>query len=164
MIKDAVISECLNYRYALSRKWDEKNDRTIVFCMLNPSTADASLDDPTIRRCIGFAKEWQYDQLVVINLYSLRTPNPKDLWPHPNPIGEDNDNCIQMMAKRYENIVCAWGANAKFDRVVQVAAILENSGANLMCLGTTKNGSPRHPLYIKSTQLLMPWNIKMLKK
>jgi len=161
MIKDAIISECLSYRYMLSRKWSEDN-RTILFCMLNPSTADANLDDPTIRRCIGFAKEWQYDQMIVVNLYALRTPNPKELWPHINPIGDENDFYLQQLASEHIDIVCAWGGNAKKDRVIKVATILENSGANLMCLGITKDGSPRHPLYLKKDQPLLPWSALMM--
>jgi len=157
MIKDAIISECLSYRYTLSRKWNSENPKTLLFCMLNPSTADANLDDPTIRRCIGFAKSWGYDEIIVINLYALRTPSPKDLWPHSDPIGLENNQYLKELANKYLDIVCAWGGNAKKERVQEVAKLFKGVGANLYCLGTTKDGSPKHPLYIKGDKQLEPW-------
>jgi hypothetical protein len=162
MIKDAIISECSSYRYMLSRKWSE-NNKTILFCMINPSLADDTIDDRTIKRCIGFAQRWEYDQLMVINLYALITPYPHELWLDIDPVGIENDAYIQKLASENIDIVCGWGADAKKDRAIQVATVLKNSGGNLMCLGLNKNGSPKHPLYVKSDKPLIPWDISMLK-
>lgn len=155
----AVISECGQYRYLLTRPSEVENpDRgTALFLMLNPSTADASLDDPTIRRCRGFAKLWGCAGLTVANLYALRATNPKALWNHDAPIGTENNAWLVKLATEYGDIICAWGANAKTERVKEVSKILEDAGARLWCLGTTKSGAPKHPLYIKSNQRLIAW-------
>jgi hypothetical protein len=130
---------------------------TALFVMLNPSTADAQLDDPTIRRCRGFSKLWDCNGLAVANLYALRSTNPTALWTHPDPVGPDNDDYLRKFARECGDVVCAWGANAKPDRVARVASILADAGARLWCLGTTKDGAPRHPLYVRADQPLIEW-------
>lgn len=155
-MKSAVISDCGTYRYFLLR--GEQNQ--LPFIMLNPSTADDKLDDPTIRRCMGFAERFGYDGIVVMNLYALRATNPKELWTHSDPVGPENDLWLSGMSFHNPEIVCAWGANAKEDRVKHVAEMLTNCGAKLKCLGTTKSGAPRHPLYIKGDQPLIDWEYK----
>ena len=146
----AIISDCGQYRYLLTRPSEvELPERgTALFLMLNPSTADASLDDPTIRRCRGFAKSWGC---------ALRATNPKELWRHDAPIGAENNYWLEKLAKEYGDVVCAWGANAKPERVNEVYQILKDAGARLWCLGTTKSGAPKHPLYIKADQKLIAW-------
>ncbi len=130
--------------------------------MLNPSTADASIDDPTIRRCKGFAKDWGYGALTVINLYAFRATDPKELWKASDPVGHNNDKWIEYICANYPGeitFVCAWGANAKPDRVKQfVDLVAKHPKVKLMCLGTTKAGAPKHPLYIKADQPLEPWD------
>lgn len=146
MQKSAFISACGLYRYRLSRIWEEDKP-LIAFMMLNPSTADAELDDPTIRRCIGFAKEWGYGGLTVINLFALRATNPKELYSAADPIGPENDASIREVAGRVEEIVCAWGAHGIFKgRSYEVAAMLDD--CNLSALRLTKAGQPSHPLYL----------------
>ena len=152
-MKSAVISDCGTYRYFLLRG----DQNQLPFIMLNPSTADERLDDPTIRRCMSFAKTFGYDGIIVMNLYALRATDPKELWKHHDPVGPDNDQWLSHMSTHSPEIVCAWGANARAERVQQVADLLEAGGAALKCLGTTKHGAPRHPLYIKGDQPLIDW-------
>ncbi|MCV6310991.1 DUF1643 domain-containing protein [Pseudomonas aeruginosa] len=83
--------------------------------------------------------------------------NPADLWKHDDPIGPDNDWHLRAIAREYTDIVCAWGANAKPERVEAVTSILTAAGGRLWCLGTTKDGHPRHPLYVRENQALLPW-------
>jgi hypothetical protein len=123
--------------------------------MLNPSTADATLDDPTIRRCIGFSKAWGRNALTVCNLYALRATDPADLWKSDDPIGPEND--LHLLNSFGDLIVCAWGANAKLARVEHVCRLL-NGSAPLMCLGTTNAGAPRHPLYIAGATPLQTYS------
>ena len=111
MIKSAEISPCGLYRYSLTRKWEAWKG-TVNFIMLNPSTADAQEDDPTIRRCIGFAKAWGYGGIVVTNLFAYRATNPKELKKVDKPFGEHN-HLYQLEAAviSSELTVCAWGAH-----------------------------------------------------
>lgn len=155
----AEISPCGQYRYTLKRSpLSPYPDRgTAVFCMLNPSTADATTDDPTIRRCRGFADYWGCNGIVVVNLYALRSTDPRGLWNHADPVGPDNDFWLRSVARDCGTVVCAWGANARPDRVRQVVELLRSVGAQIRCLGQTKDGAPRHPLYIRADQQLVPW-------
>lgn len=148
------------YRYELTRSWARAGSLA-TFIMLNPSTADATNDDPTIRRCIGFARSWGCNGLYVGNLYALRSTEPKGLWVHPDPVGPDNDEHLTDLADRALffgwPLVAAWGANAKPERVAQVLAL--PGMENLQALGITKSGAPRHPLYLRSDATLSPWGL-----
>lgn len=156
--KGARISECGAYRYTLTRDWPVVGDAgKAVFVMLNPSTADARVDDPTIRRCIGFADSWGCSGLIVANLYALRSPKPRDLWRHADPVGPENDNVLRDLAREHSAIVCAWGGNAKDDRVQRFVEIIDDAGGELLCLATTKAGAPRHPLYLRADLSPIPW-------
>lgn len=155
----AIISACGQYRYQLTRAPLQclPSSSTALFIMLNPSTADASLDDPTIRRCRGFAETWDCNGIVVANLYALRATNPADLWKHADPVGPDNDMHLAALIREHETIVCAWGANAKPERIAQVQKMFHRMSSP-MCLGTTKFGAPRHPLYVRGDQPLIEWS------
>jgi len=155
----AIISPCGTYRYLLKRQAESMSPMksTALFVMLNPSTADSMLDDPTIRRCRGFAKLWDCNGLAVANLYALRSTDPAALWSHPDPVGPDNDDYLWNFARECGDVVCAWGSNAKHERAAHVASILTDAGARLWCLGTTNGGSPRHPLYVRGNQPLIEW-------
>ncbi|MEX3933462.1 DUF1643 domain-containing protein [Paraburkholderia phymatum] len=155
----AIISPCGQYRYLLMRHAESMSPTksTALFVMLNPSTADATLDDPTIRRCRGFARLWDCNGLAAANLYALRSTDPAALWSHPDPVGPDNDDYLRNLARECGLVVCAWGSNAKAERAAHVASILTDAGARLWCLGTTNDGSPRHPLYVRSDQPLVEW-------
>lgn len=161
----ARISDCGQYRYLLTRNiparyWGTGDDaREVVFVMLNPSTADASVDDPTIRRCIGYAMDWGRTVLTVANLYALRSTDPKAIWSHPDPVGPENDMVLLDLAQANRDIVCAWGSNAKPERVERFSELAEMAGTRLMCLGTTKGGDPRHPLYLRKDASPRPWPV-----
>lgn len=155
MHRPADISACGRYRYLLGRRWADGPRAT--FIMLNPSTADAEQDDPTIRRCIGYARAWGMGALQVVNLYALRATDPAELWRAQDPIGPDNDITLVAcaLAHRPAPLIAAWGAHARPDRV---AAVLALPGMDrLTALGVTKAGQPRHPLYLPATATLRPW-------
>lgn len=154
------------YRYWLERDWWERDNPKgaidlLTFVMLNPSVADADIDDPTIRRCIGFARREGAQELQVMNLYALVTPYPKELAAHPDPVGIGNDALLVDVARhhcRFKTVV-AWGAHkmATPERVAILTDSARAAGTTLWCLGTTKSGAPRHPLYIKADQPLVAW-------
>lgn len=155
--KNASISPCGTYRYTLTRRWDR--GESLIFVMLNPSTADAETDDPTIRRCVGFARREGFAALTVVNLYAYRATDPKALLTCGDAVGPDNDRVLSLFLLRPWMVglpaVCAWGANAKPDRVR--AFLDKHDKGNLVCLGTTKTGAPKHPLYIPADQPLVPF-------
>jgi len=154
----AIISDCGQYRYQLNRAAHDRYTTCgpALFIMLNPSTADAALDDPTIRRCRGFAKSWDCAGIIVANLYALRATNPAELWVHADPVGPDNEMHLAALIREHDTIVCAWGANAKRDRVAQVRKMFHRN-SRPMCLGMTKAGAPRHPLYVRGDKPLIDW-------
>jgi hypothetical protein len=155
--KYAVISNCETYRYSLARRW--AGGALLPFVMLNPSTADADIDDPTIRRCMGFARREGYAGIHVVNLYAYRATDPKALLTCVDAVGPQNDTKLLRMLTGVScverPVVAAWGANAKPERVAQVMALVPD--VNWRCLGTTKDGHPRHPLYVKGDQPLVPF-------
>lgn len=145
----AVISSCGQYRYFLARYFTQETPvRPAIFIMLNPSTADASIDDPTIRRCKTFAVREGCDALYVLNLYALRATDPTELKRHPDPVGPANDTALELLVPPESRVICAWGALAPLDRVLEVLQVLKGARASTWCLGVTKDGSPRHPLYL----------------
>lgn len=156
----AVISECGRYRYELRRVWDPTGP-LLEFVMLNPSTADASVDDPTIRRCVAFAKAWGYGGIVVRNLYALRATNPEALLNYSggDAYGPRNDEFIGSNIA--DCTIAAWGAHAATLAPNAVAAIkvLQMCRPRLYCLGTNANGSPKHPLYVPSSRTPIQWEM-----
>ncbi len=157
---NAVISPCGTYRYVLTRKIPSvlRWVKPALFIMLNPSTADAVQDDPTIRRCISFAEREGCTQLRVVNLFALRATDPRELATHEDPIGPENDSFLRseiLVSNAVGGlIVAAWGAN-KFAKDRACSVVDNFHQLPLMCLGNTKDGSPRHPLYVKSDQSLL---------
>lgn len=155
MEKGARLSDCGTYRYSLTRRWGT-DGTTVLWVMLNPSTADADVDDPTIRRCIGFSKAWGFDGLEVINLFALRATNPKELAHHPSPEGPDNHREHADWKGYCGRTVVAWGAHPMAEVGARsVEKMYVSRGA--VCLGRTKSGHPRHPLYVRADQPLEPW-------
>lgn len=143
------------YRYLLWRSWDEFAPR-LGFVMLNPSRADAVLDDPTIRRCVGFARSWNFGGLEVVNLFAYRTAQPIELRRVNDPIGTENDAYLTSLSQRVDQIVLAWGNGGKLqNRDRSVLSLL--SPAPLCCLGTTRSGQPRHPLYLRRDVMPKPF-------
>lgn len=149
MTKTAVIDG--PWRYLLTRQWEDgppASVPTILFVMLNPSTADDQKDDHTIRKCIGFAKRHGGERLAVVNLFAYRATKPKDLKAAGYPVGPMNDQYIMDATMSCRYIVCAWGANAPDERANIVRDSLEKTGKAIFCLGHTSAGHPRHPLMV----------------
>lgn len=156
-LRDAVVSTDGLYRYELFRRWADGPAATWI--MLNPSTADAKADDPTVRRVMGFSAAFGCGACVVVNLYAWRATDPTELWKAPDPVGPRNDHYLVEAARRARladaPLVAAWGANARPDRVADVARL---PGMDRMtALDTTKAGQPRHPLYLRNGLTLRPW-------
>lgn len=156
----ATFSADGRYRYALERRWDV--GPTLLFIMLNPSTAGATDDDPTIRRCVGFAKRWGYAKLLVGNLYALRATDPVELLKADDPIGPENDAALERLAGEVtRRAIVAWGTNCAIDpeRVRRVYEILRAANLQIDCLRRTANGSPGHPLYVRRDADPTPWHV-----
>ena len=152
--KTAQISGCGRYRYRLERFWSDAP--ALPFVMLNPSTADAMLDDPTIRRCMGFARREGAGGIIVANVYAFRATDPAALWRQADPHGPENDAALTEVARWAAQVnvpvVCAWGVHGGGSN--RHIALMLDAGARLVCLGKTKGGHPHHPLYLKGDQPL----------
>jgi hypothetical protein len=150
----AVFSPDGAYRYMLSRIWG--TEPPTVFVMLNPSTADAAADDPTIRRCLGFARRWGSGGLVVLNLFALRATDPRVMLAHPQPVGERNDAVFEAVTSMHAyRWVAAWGVNGTHQgRDARVRELLAGEGVRLRCLNRTRDGHPQHPLYVRADATL----------
>jgi hypothetical protein len=164
--KSAELSPCGTYRYKLTRRWG--SGPLLPFIMLNPSVADADIDDPTIRRCIAFAHREKYSGIMVVNLFAYRATEPDELLEADDPHGPDNWHHLgKMFAYAVRNdvpVVCAWGSN-RIIRQSLVQRVMElGEEAGTVCLGTTlREGNPRHPLFVDKRQPLVtyiPWRAK----
>lgn len=148
--RDAVISDCGKYRYLLRRTWDHSKPRAL-YIMLNPSTADAEIDDATIRSCIRLSKGLGYGSFEVVNLFAFRATDPSELQRADDPIGPGNDEKIEAALLRCDLAICAWGAHQMADcRGRAVRSMIRTHRPAVFCLGKTARGAPKHPLYIKS--------------
>ena len=138
-----------DYRYSLTRVWDQALPM-ITFVLLNPSTADAEQLDPTLRRCVSFAKREGCGGMAILNLYAFRTKDPKVMLAAADPVGPKNDSVLAGVSG---TVIAGWGTNADPARVAQALAVLPQ----LHALGVTKNGHPRHPLYVRADAALIEW-------
>lgn len=150
-----------DYRYRLDRRLRLSGERTVVFAMLNPSTADGRRDDPTLRRCMGYANDWDFDRLVVVNLFALRATDPSALLTAGDPVGPLNDRylaeAVDEAMPNDDAVIVAWGAHQMADaRARAVAHILCRRGP-VMCLGATRDGHPKHPLYVRRDVMPAVW-------
>lgn len=157
ILRTAQISTCGTWRYRLTRYWGP--GPMLPFVMLNPSTADAEIDDPTIRRCMGYARRENAGGIIVANLFALRSTDPSALKSHAFAFGAGNYDalwCAAVDALAHDlPVVCAWGAGGTINDGDKTAVdILKRAGARLACLGKTKDGHPRHPLYLRADQPL----------
>jgi hypothetical protein len=158
--KTAIFSEDRTYRYVLRRVVNERIRKRLLMIMLNPSTADEYRDDPTIRRCKSFALYWGFGTLTICNLFAYRATDPRALRHVAlvDPIGPENNAYIIQEAQQSDRIVCAWGTHGAFqDRGVEVARMLGENGHRLYHVGLTKDGHPRHPLYLPGESFMMRW-------
>lgn len=147
----ATFSHCGTYRYDLWRKWDTAK-AACVFIGLNPSTATAVTNDPTIRRCIDFARRWGFGGMCMLNLFAYRTPHPKHLLKAPvDPIGPENNDSILTICESAPMVIAAWGRDGShLERDRQVLALLDPI-VRVHCLKHNGDGSPAHPLYLRKT-------------
>ncbi len=153
MKRSAVLSPCKRYRYVLRRIWDDSRE-AVLFIALNPSTADAIADDPTVRRCTTFANDWGFGALWIANLFAFRTTDPATLRNPADPIGPHNDKWIAALHARAHLTIAAWGVHgALWERDRIVLKMLDG----VHCLGRTRAGNPRHPLYLPRTAQPMPF-------
>ena len=156
MHKTAILSADRLYRYALWRTWGLSKGFA-MFVGLNPSTADETEDDPTIRRCIAFARDWGYGGLCMTNLFAFRATQPVDMKNAQDPVGPENDDWLRKYSAKAGVVVAAWGVHGVFkNRDVVVKELLQN----LHYLQLTKEGHPGHPLYLPKTLQPVPWVVK----
>lgn len=152
MARSADISDCQHYRWWLKRLWPvpvANRGSSVCFVMLNPSTADGQKDDPTVLRCIGFAKRWGFESLIVRNLFPYRATDPIELLTAVDPCGGERGDQELAAATNADVVVCAWGAKVPFGRDKRAMELL--GVKRLFCLGLTKDGHPRHPLYVPAS-------------
>jgi hypothetical protein len=149
----AVFSPCRTWRYALARRW-APDGQPVMFVALNPSTADETLDDPTVRRCIGFAKRWGFPAMLMLNAFALRSTDPRALYSAADPVGPENDTWLLAMRQTAARCVVCWGAHgALLDRGTEVVQLV----APVFSFGFTKDGFPKHPLYLPNNADLVEW-------
>ncbi len=149
----AEISACGRYRWTLERSWDDMGEGVANFIMLNPSKATATEPDPTLKRCIGFARSWGYAKLVITNLFAWRSTDPEQLKGRDRDevIGPDNDDHILAWASKADIVVLAWGNHGLlYGRAAEVLAMLARIRARPHYLGLTSLGQPTHPLYLSA--------------
>ena len=154
----AVFSHDRMYRYLLTRRVGVSQSREL-FIMLNPSAADEERNDPTIRRCIGFARDWGFGVLEVVNLFALMSTDPKGLLDAEDPVGPDNDATIQAALQRADKVILAWGNHASRHR--QRTAHVTRMALDVSTphhLGLTKLGFPRHPLLLPRSTRPTPFS------
>ncbi len=146
------------YRYRLWRTWDVAAPR-VLFVLLNPSTADEQVNDPTIRRCIGFARRWGFGGVEIVNIFAYRSTDPAALRAIADPIGPRNDHHIKAARRKASRCIAAWGNQGSYlGRSAHVLRALRRQG-EVECLCETKIGQPGHPLYISSKALPRPFSI-----
>lgn len=154
----AILSDCRTYRYTLWRRWATTGAGYLLVVGLNPSTADETTDDPTIRRCVDYAKRWGFDTLCMVNLFAYRATDPAVMKAAADPIGPDNDRHLWKLSQHAGLILAAWGAHGgHWSRDAEVRQNLAH--CDLHALGFTKDGAPRHPLYMRADCQPIPYRL-----
>ena len=158
----AIISDCGTYRYRLER--GDPFKPAVAFIMVNPSTADAETDDPTIRKVKGFAERAGYERLIVGNLFAYRATDIKALRTAPNPVGPENDEHLDLILRDAMLHVVAWGTQAKLPEILRkrwtdVVRIADRIGCKLHCIGTNDDKHPRHPLMTGYETPVTEWQV-----
>lgn len=153
----ATFSPCRLWRYSLWRRWSDcAPDHMVAFIGLNPSTADETKDDPTVRRCINYAKTWGFGGMVMLNAFAYRATDPNEMKRQTDPVGPENDACLIEASTLFAQMVACWGTHGVWlGRQDHVAELLK--GRHLFHLGLTKGGSPRHPLYLPKSVEPVLW-------
>jgi hypothetical protein len=150
-----ILSPDRVYRYCLERAW-LYGVGTVLFVLLNPSTADENHNDNTIRRGICFAQDWGFQRLLVCELFGIRSRDPRVLLKHPDPVGPENDRYLLQAARESDMTVFAWGNWGKV-RYRSAAVSKLFAGRDVKCFGMTQQGEPRHPLYVAKNAALIPF-------
>lgn len=156
IIGEAVFDRSERYRYSLTRCWNSSGTKA-TFIMLNPSSADAKQNDPTISRCISFAEKLGCGSLEVVNLFAYRTAFPYELKDYRRPVGSLNDKYIETAIQTSNVIVAAWGNWGFLKGRDEVVIQLIGEKFPLFCFGLTSKGQPRHPLYLPGNTELVCW-------
>ena len=154
MRSEALFSRCRLYRYTLWRVWDQ-NRPYVAFIGLNPSTADEVRNDPTVRRCIGYAQDWKFGGMCMLNIFAYRATDPKVMFDHPTPVGPRNDHWIRKVTQEAGLVVAAWGNHGQ--HLSRSARIMTIATVPMKCLGVTGAGMPKHPLYVRKDVMLEDW-------
>lgn len=166
-----VFSPCRSFRYTLWREWDidlltgcsddlAHPHEYAMFIGLNPSTADEKKDDPTIRRCMNFAKAWGYGALCMTNLFAFRATDPRKMMKRENLADIDNHHHLLRCASGAGIVIAAWGKHGKFaHRDLTVMQWLNGIGVTLHCLKRNQDGSPMHPLYVPGATVPVPYSL-----
>lgn len=160
MNNECKFSTCRRWRYSLIHRLDElaPNSRLLPWIGLNPSTADETKLDPTLRRVKAFSQAAGYSGFVMLNLFAFRATDPKEMLHAMDPVGRENDAVLTSWVRPGEPIVCAWGKHGgHITRWRKVADMLTGAGAKLICVGVNKDGSPKHPLYVGGDTPFTPW-------
>lgn len=153
----ARFSACRRWRTLLWRRWDAGKP-VANFLMLNPSTADETVLDPTCARARNYAERWGYGALLVTNIFAWRATDPAQIRVVAEPVGRGNDAAILHAARAAQLVVCAWGDHARhLGRSAQVQRLLREAGIRLHCLRLNASGEPAHPLYLPGTLRPRPW-------
>lgn len=165
IFKRACMSACGHFRYRLERRWGD--GPALLFIMLNPSTADASVDDPTIRRCRHFTLAHRFDALEVVNLFAFRATEPVDLSRAGYPTGQANDFHMSAAIDAAGAVCVAWGAHGGLPsvekRVQEVMPMLFKHGVQPQCLQITRGGHPSHPLMLRNDCRLRPFTLEAIQ-
>ena len=154
----AVYSPCERYRYSLTREWAPGDGGRVLFVMLNPSTATEARNDPTVERCERRARALGFGAFRVCNIFAWRATDPREMRAAADPVGPENDAALRDGCDWADMVVCAWGTHgAHLGRGPRVEALLRATGHGLHHLGLTRDGHPRHPLYIAYARQPEPW-------
>lgn len=169
MDRETVFSPCRKYRYTLWREWGVgslplfcakmRPELFVQFIGLNPSTADETRDDPTIRRCINYAKAWGYGAMCMTNLFAWRATDPKEMKKVSDPVGEQNDFWLTKVANHAHHTVAVWGKDGNhLGRANHVKKLFRLTAGMLWCLSVNQDGTPGHPLYLRKDLIPVPFN------
>jgi hypothetical protein len=163
MHRSAVLSGDSVYRYSLARWWDSNLPRDL-WVMCNASTANHEIDDPTVTRCFGFSRRFGSGGFAVCNAYGFRASKPAAMWAAERGgvdiVGPENDGWLRAhLITEAGRVIVAWGAHPKPARARQVLKLIHDAGREALCLGTTKDGQPRHPLYVRAAAELVSYGV-----
>ncbi len=157
--RSAVISDDRVYRYSLARRWDgaSRDSQILTWVMLNPSRADGATDDPTVRKCMGFARRWGFRSIRIVNLMAYRATRPIELMAAQDPRGPENLVYVSAALREATRVIVAWGDQGRHHPLDQILGLLRAHRSKVYCLGQTASGQPRHPCRLPYATPLVPW-------